>query len=268
MAQFRTMEQIQSEANATLDEDLQRTERMKRLVQDDRETNAKTLEELDRQGDALRRIEGHVDGIHASNVEARGHISHMEKWCGLFRCKKYVQPDYIFVHSKTHCCSSLFDVSNCVLVYLTTTSKRTNPLTWIHIHTSNKATFAVSGLFLTRSRPILGCRKKPSRDVDYPSDGGAQVEMQPRTAGGKGQAAASGAASDQYIRPIVGDDREKEMNGNLRVVHDVLGDLRQQAEMMGDELEDQNARLDRINAKTTAATSEVKQNTRRTTALM
>eukprot|EP00049_Salpingoeca_infusionum_P004660 m.82180 g.82180 ORF g.82180 m.82180 type:complete len:197 (+) comp12677_c0_seq1:112-702(+) len=196
MAQFRTMEQIQSEANATLDEDLQRTERMKRLVQDDRETNAKTLEELDRQGDALRRIEGHVDGIHASNVEARGHISHMEKWCGLFRCKK------------------------------------------------------------------------PSRDVDYPSDGGAQVEMQPRTAGGKGQAAASGAASDQYIRPIVGDDREKEMNGNLRVVHDVLGDLRQQAEMMGDELEDQNARLDRINAKTTAATSEVKQNTRRTTALM
>eukprot|EP00049_Salpingoeca_infusionum_P004661 m.82185 g.82185 ORF g.82185 m.82185 type:complete len:212 (+) comp12677_c0_seq2:112-747(+) len=160
MAQFRTMEQIQSEANATLDEDLQRTERMKRLVQDDRETNAKTLEELDRQGDALRRIEGHVDGIHASNVEARGHISHMEKWCGLFRCKKYVQPDYIFVHSKTHCCSSLFDVSNCVLVYLTTTSKRTNPLTWIHIHTSNKATFAVSGLFLTRSRPILGCPNK------------------------------------------------------------------------------------------------------------
>lgn len=54
----------------------------------------------------------------------------------------------------------------------------------------------------------------------------------------------------RYINRITNDAREDEMNENLGVVHDILGDLRNQAAAMGEEIDEQNVMIDQINDKT------------------
>jgi hypothetical protein len=53
-----------------------------------------------------------------------------------------------------------------------------------------------------------------------------------------------------YIERITNDAREDEMNENLGVVHDILGDLKNQAAAMGAEIDEQNGMIDQIQDKT------------------
>ena len=69
------------------------------------------------------------------------------------------------------------------------------------------------------------------------------ITRQPRS----GQRAA--ANDGQYVERVLGDEREAEMNENLKITDQALDQLMGMAEDMGDELGVQNKQLDRINAK-------------------
>merc|ERR1712062_618141 len=80
------LERLQAKANAVTDDSLDSTRRMMAMMEDSQATGAGTLEELDRQGEQLNRVEGHLDNINAQMKEADKALTGMEKWCGLFVC--------------------------------------------------------------------------------------------------------------------------------------------------------------------------------------
>lgn len=72
------------------------------------------------------------------------------------------------------------------------------------------------------------------------------ISKQPhQTNGQQGGVAQSGP----YIKRITGDDREDEMDENLTQVGSILGNLKNMAIDMGNELESHNQQIDRINEK-------------------
>jgi len=66
---------------------------------------------------------------------------------------------------------------------------------------------------------------------------------------GQPQPPATGAASGGYIKRITNDAREDEMEENLTQVGSILGNLKNMALEMGNEIEAQNRQIDRITEK-------------------
>uniref|UniRef100_A0A452ESS3 Synaptosomal-associated protein n=2 Tax=Caprinae TaxID=9963 RepID=A0A452ESS3_CAPHI len=76
------------------------------------------------------------------------------------------------------------------------------------------------------------------------------VSKQPgRVTNGQPQQATAGAASGGYIKRITNDAREDEMEENLTQVGSILGNLKNMALDMGNEIEAQNRQIDRITEK-------------------
>jgi hypothetical protein len=75
--------------------------------------------------------------------------------------------------------------------------------------------------------------------------------QQPKSSPGASAGAGGKVAASAAAMPRLADDaREDELAGNLDVVGDILADLRLQSAQMAGTLDDQNAALDRLNAKT------------------
>ena len=80
------------------------------------------------------------------------------------------------------------------------------------------------------------------------------VSKQPgRVTNGQPQQATAGAASGGYIKRITNDAREDEMEENLTQVGSILGNLKNMALDMGNEIEAQNRQIDRITEKVRAS---------------
>ncbi|VFV23359.1 synaptosomal-associated protein 23 isoform X2 [Panthera pardus] len=76
------------------------------------------------------------------------------------------------------------------------------------------------------------------------------VSKQPgRVTNGQPQQATTGTASGGYIKRITNDAREDEMEENLTQVGSILGNLKNMALDMGNEIEAQNRQIDRITEK-------------------
>ncbi|XP_040825633.1 synaptosomal-associated protein 23 isoform X3 [Ochotona curzoniae] len=76
------------------------------------------------------------------------------------------------------------------------------------------------------------------------------VSKQPgRVTNGQPQQPSTGAASGGYIKRITNDAREDEMEENLTQVGSILGNLKNMALDMGNEIEAQNRQIDRITEK-------------------
>ncbi|XP_049758268.1 synaptosomal-associated protein 23-like [Elephas maximus indicus] len=76
------------------------------------------------------------------------------------------------------------------------------------------------------------------------------ISKQPgRAANGQPLQAGTGAASSGYIKRITNDAREDEMEENLTQVGSILGNLKNMALDMGNEIEAQNRQIDRITEK-------------------
>ncbi|KAM8781472.1 synaptosomal-associated protein 23 isoform 1-T2 [Rhynchonycteris naso] len=79
------------------------------------------------------------------------------------------------------------------------------------------------------------------------------VSKQPgRVTNGQPQQATTGAASGGYIKRITNDAREDEMEENLTQVGSILGNLKNMALDMGNEIEAQNRQIDGITKKADA----------------
>lgn len=77
------------------------------------------------------------------------------------------------------------------------------------------------------------------------------------SARGAGAGPRTGGGGD-YIKRVTYDAREDEINENLGMAHSIIKDLRAQATQMGEELDEQNELIDRINVKTDSNTARVK----------
>ncbi|XP_007173661.1 synaptosomal-associated protein 23 isoform X1 [Balaenoptera ricei] len=76
------------------------------------------------------------------------------------------------------------------------------------------------------------------------------VSKQPgRVTNGQPQQATTGAASGGYIKRITNDAREDEMEDNLTQVGSILGNLKNMALDIGNEIEAQNRQIERITEK-------------------
>ncbi|XP_066885173.1 synaptosomal-associated protein 23 isoform X1 [Kogia breviceps] len=76
------------------------------------------------------------------------------------------------------------------------------------------------------------------------------VSKQPgRVTNGQPQQATTGAASGGYIKRITNDAREDEMEENLTQVGSILGNLKNMALDIGNEIEAQNRQIERITEK-------------------
>ena len=90
------------------------------------------------------------------------------------------------------------------------------------------------------------------------------------------QAAGGGAprqpgveiSNGAFIAKISNDAREEEMEENMEQVSAMIGNLRNMANDMGGELENQNAQLDRINMKASSDITRVKMANDKAAALM
>lgn len=80
------------------------------------------------------------------------------------------------------------------------------------------------------------------------------VKRQPRTGDFQATGSARGGGQQQggFIQRVTDDAREDEMDENLGQVSRALGNLKNMAVDMGNELERQNVQLDRVNAKAEA----------------
>eukprot|EP00064_Thunnus_orientalis_P007294 superscaffoldBa00000799_g7314 len=87
-------------------------------------------------------------------------------------------------------------------------------------------------------------------DVEDNADGSGVVSRQPSGVrnGQAGQVNAQ-APSGPYIKRITNDAREDEMEENLDAVGSIIGNLKNMAVDMGNEIDKQNKQIDRINDK-------------------
>ena len=79
-----------------------------------------------------------------------------------------------------------------------------------------------------------------------------------RAGGGAPPAAGVEIPSGAFVAKITNDAREEEMEENMEQVSSMIGNLRNMANDMGGELENQNAQLDRINLKAGSDITRVK----------
>ncbi|KAB1277295.1 Synaptosomal-associated protein 23 [Camelus dromedarius] len=76
------------------------------------------------------------------------------------------------------------------------------------------------------------------------------ISKQPgRVTNGQPQQATTGAASGGYIKRVMNDAREDEMEENLTQVGSILGNLKNMAIDMGNEIDSQNRQIERITQK-------------------
>merc|ERR1712241_874777 len=75
-------------------------------------------------------------------------------------------------------------------------------------------------------------------------------------------------SSGPYIQRITNDAREDEMEDNMQQVGSVLGNLKNMATDMGQEIDRQNKQIDKISAKGTVADMKVKVANQRTDKLL
>ncbi|KAM9293888.1 synaptosomal-associated protein 23 [Gastrophryne carolinensis] len=87
-------------------------------------------------------------------------------------------------------------------------------------------------------RKAWGSQEPGSEDV---------ISKQPRQA--NGQNAGTAGQSGPYVKRITNDSREDEMEENLNQVGSILGNLKNMALDMGNEIDAQNVQIDRINEK-------------------
>lgn len=79
-------EQLQWKVNATTDDSLESTRRMRQLCEDSKEAGIRTLVALDEQGEQLDRVEEDMDKINTDMKEAEKALTGMEQCCGLCTC--------------------------------------------------------------------------------------------------------------------------------------------------------------------------------------
>jgi hypothetical protein len=77
-------------------------------------------------------------------------------------------------------------------------------------------------------------------------DGSNVVNSQPGTSRGN---AVPDSSNGPYVQRINNDAREDEMEENMQAVGSVLSNLKNMAQDMGNEISNQNKRIDRINVK-------------------
>jgi len=110
-------------------------------------------------------------------------------------------------------------------------------------------------------------RRKKIKDVDdakwEKTKDGNVVKRQPNAESG----GATGG-SGPYIQRITNDAREDEMEDNMQQVGSVLGNLKNMATDMGQEIDRQNKQIDKISAKGTVADMKVKVANQRTDKLL
>ena len=107
---------------------------------------------------------------------------------------------------------------------------------------------------LTLPCPIYRTRKVKDTDATWSSKSKSKsddkemiIQSQPSNSG-RGGAVPDGSRGP-YIQRINNDAREDEMEENMQAVGGILGNLKNMAADMGDEIGRQNKQLDRINAK-------------------
>eukprot|EP00051_Salpingoeca_urceolata_P003354 m.57156 g.57156 ORF g.57156 m.57156 type:complete len:223 (-) comp12707_c0_seq1:61-729(-) len=200
MGDVRRIEEMQAEANELTDKSLDATRRMVATANEARAIGAKTLEQLDEQGDQLRRVEGQLDHINSNVRQTEKHLTNMEKCCGLCVCP------------------------------------------W-----NRRQNFEKSKEYGEAYSSGSGGAGGAKAGGDGVVDSQPGMEMSARNRGGGGR--ASGGGDRQYIQKVFNDDREDEMNDNLGAVVDLVSELKEQAKVMGGELDEQNDILDRVNQK-------------------
>ncbi|KAM9777424.1 synaptosome associated protein 23.1 [Neosynchiropus ocellatus] len=106
-------------------------------------------------------------------------------------------------------------------------------------------------------------------DNDSTANGSKVVSRQPSAVrnGQAGQANAS-APSGPYIKRITNDAREDEMEENLDAVGSILGNLKNMAVDMGNEIDKQNKTIDRITDKADMNKSRIDEANQRATKLI
>ncbi|KAK2706725.1 synaptosomal-associated protein 25-like isoform X4 [Artemia franciscana] len=87
------LEEVQMKMNQVTDESLDSTRRMLQLCEESQDVGAKTLVNLEKQGEQLDRIEEGMDQINCDMKEAEKNLEGMEKCCGLcvLPCQKGTQ---------------------------------------------------------------------------------------------------------------------------------------------------------------------------------
>mmetsp|Transcript_20365 Transcript_20365/g.52872 ORF Transcript_20365/g.52872 Transcript_20365/m.52872 type:complete len:289 (+) Transcript_20365:20-886(+) len=192
---------IMAEADETTNESLDATRNMRRMAEETRDIGGKTLQELDEQGDKLRKTNQELNEIDNDLKAAEKTLTQMEKCCGCCTCPCYSSKNF----------------------------ERGN--------SDYKTAF---------KNKELVTEQPGSQEGDGAGSGGGATSA-------RGAASARGGGkggNGEYIQRITHDAREDEMNENLGVVHDILGDLKKQANAMGDEIEEQNVMITQINEKT------------------
>eukprot|EP00054_Salpingoeca_dolichothecata_P013901 m.77870 g.77870 ORF g.77870 m.77870 type:complete len:209 (+) comp20707_c2_seq1:55-681(+) len=91
MASRREMEM---QADRITDDSLASTRNIVRLVDETQDIGATTMEELDKQGEQLRRINQAQDKINSDLKNAEGQLTRMERCCGLCVCPWSKRPNF------------------------------------------------------------------------------------------------------------------------------------------------------------------------------
>eukprot|EP00048_Salpingoeca_helianthica_P012882 m.189787 g.189787 ORF g.189787 m.189787 type:complete len:207 (-) comp15435_c0_seq1:19-639(-) len=86
MASGRTIEDVHREADRVTGESLDVTRQMLQMAQQTEDIGAHTLQELDSQGEKLRRIEGGLNDMNSDLRRAENELSALEKFCGCCGC--------------------------------------------------------------------------------------------------------------------------------------------------------------------------------------
>nr|XP_020025816.1 synaptosomal-associated protein 23 isoform X1 [Castor canadensis] len=204
-------EEIQLRAHQVTDESLESTRRILNLAIESQDTGIKTITMLDEQGEQLNRIEEGMDQINKDMREAEKTLTELNKCCGLCVCPCNRFSDVGCFYETRHQLQSSY--------------QRTKNF---ESGKAYKATWGDGG----DNSPSNVVSKQPSRVTN-----------------GQPQQTATGAASGGYIKRITNDAREDEMEENLTQVGSILGNLKNMALDMGNEIEAQNRQIDRITEK-------------------
>jgi len=188
----RDVQDVEAEANEVTDQSLESTRRMKEMALETRDVGAKTLENLDAQGEQLRRTEQKMDHINQDMKASEKSIRRMEMCCGCIGC---------------YCCKAKNQDKTA----------------------ANKAAYGKNA-------------------AKAGGDDGV-IDEQPAGLSGRGGGAGKSGAGGAYVQHVTNDAREDEMDENLGMVSSILGDLKAQAATMGNEIDEQNDMIDRIQAK-------------------
>eukprot|EP00041_Stephanoeca_diplocostata_P041955 m.9640 g.9640 ORF g.9640 m.9640 type:complete len:217 (-) comp6976_c0_seq1:349-999(-) len=84
--EVQRLHDVQAQANEVTDESLAATRRMVATAEETRDVGAKTLQELDSQGDQLRKVNQELDEINQDLKATEKTLTQMERCCGCCLC--------------------------------------------------------------------------------------------------------------------------------------------------------------------------------------